>query len=217
MRQITCIINPASGVGKTKKRLKDITKEIRRVAPKAKIHLTHHRLHAMDLAKDAIIRGAERVVAVGGDGTLNEVVNGYFGSDGKPYNQKASVAIVPSGLGSDFFRSIGDGKSLTEAIEFAVLGEPKLTDVGLVEALDNNGTKIKRHFVNISSLGISGLALGMLSSVSKKLGPALTYFMAAIKAINKFKAPTILITDGEKQQRIERCALVAMANGQYFG
>lgn len=217
MQQTTFIINPVSGFGKTKTKIKEITKEIHAIDPKAKISLTNHRMHAIALAKDALIRGADRVVAVGGDGTLNEVVNGYFATDGKPYNPKASLAIVPSGLGSDFYRGIGGGRDLAEAVYFAIKGKAKPTDVGQVEALDNNGTKIKRHFINISSLGLSGLACGMISGMPKRLGPTLAYFMAAVKAVGKFKAPTILITEGERQTRLEACSLVSIANGQYFG
>lgn len=217
MRQVTFIINPVSGFNKTKKKLKEIIREIHHVEPKAKIILTHHRMHAIALAKDALIRGADRVVAVGGDGTLNEVVNGYFANDGSPYNPKASLAIVPSGMGSDFFRGIGSGRDLKESIEFAIKGEAKPTDVGEVLAFDANGTKIKRYFINISSLGLSGLALSKVKTMPTQLGPTLTYFMAAIRAVNQFKSPTILITDGDQQQRLEDCALVSIANGPFFG
>lgn len=217
MRHITFIINPVSGFNKTKRKLKDIIKDIYDVEPSAKVILTHHRMHAIALAKDALIRGAERVVAVGGDGTLNEVINGYFSNDGTPYNPRASIAIVPCGMGSDFFRGIGEGRDLKDAIHFAITGKAKPTDVGQVLAFDANGTKIKRYFINISSLGLSGLALSKVKAMPKSLGPTLTYFLAALKTVNQFRSPTILITDEKQQHRVDDCALVGIANGQYFG
>ena len=217
MQQTTFIINPVSGFGKTKRKLKEIVKEIQEIDPKAKVLLTHHRMHAIALTKDAIIRGADRVVAVGGDGTLNEVVNGYFANDGTPHNPKASIAVVPSGLGSDFYRCIGNGRDLKDAIHFALKGEAKPTDVGQVTAQDDHGAEITRYFINISSLGLSGLASAMIKNMPKKLPPSITYFIAAMRAIGQFKPTTILLTEGSKQQRIEDCSLVSFANGQFFG
>lgn len=213
----TFIINPASGFGKTRKMLKSLVKEIRRQDSFAKILLTRHALHAIGLAKESLKDGVERLVVIGGDGTLNEVVNGYFDKDGKPHNENASIAIVPSGTGSDFVRSIDQKRSLSDSVEFALNGAARATDVGLVEAHDANGLIVKRYFINVSSLGLSGVVAGFMKSVTKKLGPKSAYFISTLQAIRAFRAPTLLISGGGVKKTLENCSLVSFANGRYYG
>jgi len=217
-KSITFIINPASGFGKTKKKVKSIIKEIRAQKSDAKIHLTQHALHAISLTKNAIKNGAERIVVIGGDGTLNEVVNGFFDQHGNLHNKEASVAVVPSGTGSDFCRTINTPKNLAEALDFAINQESKLSDVGLVEAHDAHGQKIKRHFINVSSLGLSGLVAGLMRNATKRLGPTAAYFLSTAQAINAFEAPTVIMTDSAGvEHTISKCSLLSFANGRFYG
>lgn len=211
------IINPAAGFGKTKKRIKTLAKLIKGIDPEAKILLTRHPLHAMSLAKHALKEGVLRLVVIGGDGTLNEVINGYFDGAGKAYNEHASIAIVPSGTGSDFIRSIEHKKDLHEAIKFALHAPAKPTDVGLVEATDTNGLKVKRYFINVSSAGLSGLVAGFMKTVTRKLGSTSAYFIATVQAIRALKPSTLKITAEGFEQTIENCSLLSFANGQFFG
>jgi diacylglycerol kinase (ATP) len=175
-------------------------------------------LHAISLAKESLKRGTERLIVVGGDGTLNEVVNGFFDHKGQLLNKNASLAIVPSGSGSDFVRSMTPKNSLRESVDFALNGEAKLSDVGLVEARDANGQEVSRYFINVSSIGLSGLVAGFMRTINRKLGPTAAYFMATVKAIRALKAQTIIITDEQgREKTIDNCSLVSFANGKYYG
>jgi len=217
-KSVTFIINPASGFGKTKKMVKSLIKEIRSQKSDAKILLTQHALHAISLTKTAIKNGAERIVVIGGDGTLNEVVNGFFDQHGNLHSKDASLSVVPSGTGSDFCRSINSPKNLEAAIDLAINGSSLPCDVGLVEAHDANGQKIKRHFINVSSLGISGLVAGLMRNATRRLGPTAAYFMSTAQAINSFDAPTIIMTDDSgKEHEIKKCSLLSFANGRFYG
>lgn len=216
-KSIAFIINPAAGFGKTKKRIKTIIKHIKSVAPDAKIVQTHHPLHAISLTKQLIEEGYLRLVVVGGDGTLNEVVNGYFNQDGSPCNKMVSIAMVPSGSGSDFFRSLHQEHKLHEIIKMAVTREALPTDVGLVHAHDAHGHMVKRYFINVSSVGLSGLVAGFMKTVNRSLGPTMAYFMATLQAIRALKPATIMMTSLGFEKTIEKCSLLSFANGQYFG
>lgn len=217
-KSVAFIINPASGFGKTRKKIKSIIKEIKEQREDAKIFETFHALHAISLTKEALKNGIERIVVVGGDGTLNEVVNGFFDQHGMLLNPDASLAVVPSGSGSDFVRSITQKETLSETIAYALNGEAKLCDVGFVEAKDANGQDVSRHFMNVSSLGLSGLVAGYMRTMTRKLGPTAAYFMATVKAINTLKPQTIIITDElGVEQTISNCCLASFANGQYYG
>lgn len=217
IRNNTFIINPSAGFGKTGKNLKALLKEISFQDPQAKILLTRHALHAMSLTKMALNDGAHRIIVIGGDGTLNEVINGFFDKDGKPHNEQAEIALVPSGTGSDFARGIYQGQSLKERIEFALNSDAKPTDVGLTYAHDANGVEIKRYFINVSSVGLSGLVAGFMKTVTKKLGPTAAYFIATVQAIRELKATTFIIKNDSHTMTVDNCSLVSFANGQYFG
>ncbi len=215
---VAFIINPASGFGKTRKKIKTIIKEIKQQRSDAKIFETYHPLHAISLTKEALKSGVERIVVIGGDGTLNEVVNGFFDHKGQLLNSHASLAIVPSGSGSDFIRSIDPKNTLEESIDFALNGKAKLCDVGFVEAEDANGQQVSRYFINVSSLGLSGLVAGYMRNMTRKLGPTAAYFMSTVKAISTLKPETIIMTDEYgKETIIKNCCLVSFANGQYYG
>lgn len=217
-KSITFIINPASGFGKTKKKVKSFIKEIRSQKSDAKIHLTQHALHAISLTKTAIKNGADRIIVIGGDGTLNEVVNGFFDQHNNLHNNKVSLAVVPSGTGSDFCRTINAPKIMAEALDFAINGEAKPCDIGLVEAHDANNQKVKRHFINVSSLGLSGLVAGLMRNITKRLGPTAAYFLATAQAIKSFQAPTIIMTNSlGEEETIEKCSLLSFANGRFYG
>lgn len=213
----TFIINPSAGFGKTGKNLKTILKEISELDSTAKILLTRHPMHAIGLTKIALSEGAERLVVVGGDGTLNEVVNGYFDKNGRPHNEHASIAIVPSGTGSDFSRSIHQTRDQKKLLDMAINGDAKLTDVGLVEARDANDLPVKRYFINVSSMGLSGLVAGFMKTTTRKLGPTAAYFLSTVQSIRTFKAPTFVISQGEETFSIDNCSLVSVANGRFFG
>lgn len=217
-KSVAFIINPASGSGKTKRHLRRITKEINHHQGDARILLTHHPMHAIDLAKNELKAGTERLVVVGGDGTINEVLNGFFDAQGKPINPLASLAIVPSGTGSDFVRMKDESSSLKEAIERAMINEAIPTDIGLVEATDVHEGMVRRYFLNVSSLGLSGLVAGFMRTTTRVLGAKSAYFMATVKAIKAFRAPSVEVSSpGLPTEVIDNVAIMSFANGQYYG
>ncbi len=215
--QTTFIINPAAGSGGAKKIIKALSKEIADANRRAKMVYTRHALHAISLTKEALREGVERIVVVGGDGTLNEVVNGFFDKDGKPLGHNTSLAIIPSGTGSDFFRTLEQKKNIKDAIDFALNGPALPTDVGVVEAQDANGLRVKRYFMNVSSVGLSGLVAGFMRTVTRKLGSKTAYFLATLQAIRTLKPPTLMLSADGLDITLKNCSLVSLANGKYFG
>ena len=101
------IVNPASSFGKTLRRWNQVRELIAGRGIDFDEHLTSRAGEAIHVAAEAFRAGVSQVVAVGGDGTLSEVVNGYLQVDGSPINAGARVALLPSGTGSDFRRSLG--------------------------------------------------------------------------------------------------------------
>lgn len=212
------IINPASGFKKTKKNQKNIIRAIKDIDINAEILITHHPLHATSLAKKAILNGVDRIIAIGGDGTLNEALNGFFDIDDKLYSNNAILAQVASGTGADFVRNFEHSDDICLAIKEAITKEPRLTDIGIVKGHDTQGQKIKRYFINASSLGISGLVAGLMRQTTRSFGGRVAYFMATVRAIRQFTATTLIIkNEAGEENTVDNCYLATFANGQYIG
>src|SRR5437868_5254523 len=100
------VVNPHSAGGKTERRWPELRATIQEAYGAFEERFTHAAGDATDMTREALRAGAELVVAVGGDGTINEVVNGFF--DGETaVSPTASFGIVPAGTGGDFIKTLG--------------------------------------------------------------------------------------------------------------
>ena len=149
------IVNPASSGGATQKNWPAMGEKLRVASPAFDYALTEYRGHATELTKKALLAGYQRIIAVGGDGTVNEVVNGFFDGD-RPISTEAQLGILDAGTGGDFRRNIGLGESLEEQISAIALGRTKPLTLGHAKFEGENGLSQSRYFVVICSFGISG-------------------------------------------------------------
>ncbi|RPH83320.1 MAG: hypothetical protein EHM75_12175, partial [Desulfobacteraceae bacterium] len=108
---------------------------------------------ATELAYRAVEQGYATVAVHGGDGTVNEVVNGLLGH---PKFESTALAILPDGTGADLVRTLGISHSVTIAARQACGNRFRKLDVGLVRFLDMNGTPCRRHFLNVTDVGFGG-------------------------------------------------------------
>lgn len=111
--------------------------------------------HGIELTRQAVKRGARTIVAVGGDGTINEVVNGFF-EDDLPISSEAKLGIVPHGTGSDFKRILNLPFDEKKAAAVLHHGEPRLVDVLKVRYTTMDGSNALRYSINITSFGMGG-------------------------------------------------------------
>ncbi len=177
---------------------------------------TESPLHAAKLTAKALADGYQCIVAVGGDGTLNEVVNGFFQVPGGP-PADATLAIIPRGTGGDFRRTFGWSTSLRSACARIHAGQTRPLDVGRVSFLDAEGKAQQRYFVNVVSFGVSGQVDREVNRASKGLGGQVTFFLASVKAMWRFQDQAVrLRADGGKWEELS-ITTVAVANCQYFG
>ncbi|MCK7505823.1 MAG: hypothetical protein MZV70_18250 [Desulfobacterales bacterium] len=99
------IVNPESNRGRTRKRWGEIREGLKHFIREFKFEFTEKPLHATDLAREAIKDGTELVIGVGGDGTMNEIANGFY-EDRRIINPEATLGLVPSGTGCDLIKSL---------------------------------------------------------------------------------------------------------------
>src|SRR5207244_11434040 len=116
--------------------------------------------------RGALGAGGRRIVAVGGDGTLNEVVNGFFDPAGEPLGDAASLGLIPSGTGGDFRRCAGIPASAAAAARTVASGRVRRIDAGRVD-YDGGG---RRFFVNIADCGIGGEVVARVNRSTRKRG-----------------------------------------------
>jgi diacylglycerol kinase (ATP) len=159
--------------------------------------------HLVELAREAAATH-DLLVVVGGDGTLNEVVNGVAGSN-------AELAILPAGTGQDFGRTYGIPTRFDDAVRVALAGEPTTIDLG--RATFAGG---ERYFANVGSVGMSGAVARRANSMSKALGGRATFYYALVREFIRWQNTEVTVTfdSGERQGPMHD---VIVANGQWHG
>jgi diacylglycerol kinase (ATP) len=150
------------------------------------------------------------VVAVGGDGTLNEVVNGLVRARGE-----TELATIPIGTGMDFVRTHGIPTRFDDAVRTALTGRPRTVDVGRVSHLKWSGEPAERCFANVGSAGMSGAVARRANSTSKHLGGRLTFFYALSRVFFEWENTEVSVELDGGVTRHGRMHDVVVANGRW--
>ena len=214
----TVIINPYAGNGRTEKLWPDIEAALKQSIGPFQTEQTKSQGDAVLLTRKALEDGATRIVAVGGDGHLNEVLNGFIENDVQ-LNPQASLSFVMSGTGCDFQRSLGISGKWQNAVAELKDAKVRKIDVGKVTYTAADKTQKIRYFDNIASFGLSGAVDHCLehSRLRDYLGGSPLFLWATIKTV--FTHPNqgirFRIDDGPEEEICSRLGL--LANGRYFG
>ena len=215
------IVNPKSQGGAVGKRWPDLADSIARILPFDELR-TSGPGDATLLTRQALRGGADRVIALGGDGTVNEVVNGFFDEQGAPVKPEATFGLLPYGTGGDFRRTMNIPRSLPEAAAIIAAGHRRRVDLGKLTYTASpsaGGGERVRLFANIASFGVSGVVDRLVNESGKKLGGKLSFAIATARATWSYRNQRVeLVFDGEAASRVELTVnTVAVANGRFFG
>jgi YegS/Rv2252/BmrU family lipid kinase len=213
------IVNPASANGATGRRWPHLARLLHdRLAALGTYNVlfTDRPGSATVLARRALKEGAQLVVSVGGDGTQNEVVNGFFEGI-TAVSPQAAFGFLPAGTGGDLRRSFdwsGDAEAAAERLRG---GHHRSIDLGRITTPGTNGIPIVRHFVNVASFGISGVVDRMVTRSPRFLGGRASFALASLRALRSYRDQTVALSlDGGPPMPLS-ITTVAIANGQYFG
>lgn len=174
--------------------------------------------HAEQLSEQALSDGCDFLIAVGGDGTLNEMVNGYLNLGGTT-KLNTAIGVLPYGTGNDFARGMGITRSIEQLWNLLRQNKPGMVDAGAMRFHLPDGSVKVRYFDNIADLGIGAEVVARVNGVhfrKKILGGTLTFFFSALTTFMTFKHKKIKVFWEGFEWEGKVLSLV-VANGRYFG
>lgn len=209
------IVNPESDKGKTRKRWKYIREGLESFLKEFKYEFTEKPLQATEISRIAIKEGTELIVGVGGDGTMNEIANGFYENQ-RIINPEASLGIVPSGSGCDFTRSLNIPKKLKKALEVITQASSSLIDIGRVKFKSHSGKEEERFFVNVADFGIGGEVVKKVNQ-NRMRRNASSYLKCLISTFITYKNKRLRIWIDDEELPIDEYMVGTVSNGKIFG
>lgn len=217
-RSPCAILNPRAASGRVLRLWPDLRARLEGAVGSVRVCFTEAPNHASELAREAIAAGADLVIAVGGDGTLNEVLNGYF-ADGAPASPQACLGLCPIGTGGDFRRGAGIPASCPEAIEALARLPSRRVDALRVRFRSREGVVTDRYCLNVASFGLGGqVSVAAKNSFLTPYSGKSAFLWATVTSFLRYRAvPVRLRLGGEPGERCYRIMQVALGNGMYHG
>ncbi|MCJ7425623.1 MAG: diacylglycerol kinase family lipid kinase [Dehalococcoidales bacterium] len=206
------IVNPVAGARSTRRKWPIISRLLERIGLTFDFDYTEGVGHAMELARIAASDGYRYLVAVGGDGTVNEVANGILHSTNA---STTTLGVVSTGTGSDFARSAGLARDYTTACANLTSSKRLTIDVGLVE-YQRDGKRQERFFVNSAGVGFDAAVVKETERLPKFFGGTIPYVAGMLRALVSYKNKDIVLKVGDEEES-RRVLNVAVANGNYCG
>ena len=219
------IVNPVAGAGLGKKRWEKFSAELSQAGLVFEYRFTEYPNHAGELAREALQAGWTRLGIFGGDGTLNDALQGIMKNDA-PLTEDLKLVLLPTGSSCDFNKKFPDPKSPMERF----LGEETwAVDIFKVECIDFDGNPVTRYIFNNSSIGLISLAnekyntVSGLSKLIKQISVDAAAITAGVKALLVYENITgDMKIDEEETRDVELCNLTVFktpyfGGGMYYG
>ena len=208
------IANPAAGHGLVGRRWTALGDELRRHLGPVALRLTESGGHTSVIAREAVRDGARTIVSVGGDGTHSAIVDGVM-----QCREHASVAlgVLHAGTGGDFRRMVEGAGELERGCARIRTGDRVPVDVGWVRYVTDSGVRESRHFLNICSMGMSGLVDRFVGASNSRRGGRWKYFWATLRAQLRYRPARVRVRiDGEGCGQYD-VSVICVCNGRWAG
>ena len=218
------IVNPACGTRSTGQEIANLLTRVDHLYGQVTVRYTERRGHAAELAFAGVADGHPLIVAVGGDGTFSEVVNGVLRAgdeDGRGRDADLPpVGLASVGTGGDFRRTLGIGPGIDGSLEALAAGRDRDIDVVRAEFRGRDGAPTRRYFVNVLSAGLGGLVDRYMESMPSFVSGRAAYYLASLRALAVGKEQQVAMRiewHGERREETVPAYLVAICNGRWFG
>jgi diacylglycerol kinase (ATP) len=210
------IVNPEGANGRARKRFEALAPALRAELGEFDWQLTRARGDAVGIAREAAAR-SRLVVAVGGDGTASEVVDGLV-EDGAMRHPELAFGYVPCGTGGDLQRTLACPADPARAARALARGVVRACDVGLLDYVGPDGRPRSRHFVNVADAGVGGVVAREVDrGLAKALGGKLSYLLASARALLSYRDQPVRWRLDGGEWREEVLTALSVCNGRYFG
>lgn len=209
------IINPESDRGRTGKKWQQIKEALHKFFAEFKCEFTEKPLHAIEICRSAIKDGSELIIGIGGDGTMNELANGFFERN-TLINPDSVLGVVPSGTGSDFSRSLNIPYSFFKSMKIISEAPIRNIDLGRVRFRNQAEDEEERFFLNITDFGIGGEVVKRVNQMRLK-HKAASYLLCLVSVIAAFKNKRLRIRIDGRSLPLDEYMIGAVSNGRIFG
>lgn len=210
------VVNPHSAGGWTGRHFDRILREVRGAVGEVEWAFTQERGDGSRLARDAFSLGRRLIVAVGGDGTASEVIDG-LASSGATADPTLELGFIPHGTGGDLRRSLGLSDDVAKAARALARRDTIAMDLGRVELMDPAGQPLVRHFANVATCGVSALVAANVNSGRRLVSGKLTFFVATVRALLAWSDRRVRWRSDGGPWLEERITALSACNGRFFG
>jgi diacylglycerol kinase (ATP) len=215
--KIAAVVNPHSSGGRTAHEWPQLAQLLESRLGHIAARFTGEPGGGIAITRGLLRDGYDLIIAIGGDGTINEVANGFF-DQGRVIRPEAALGILPLGTGGDFRRTLEIPTIPSQAVEILANGVPALIDVGQATFRASNGGQASRYFVNLVSFGMGGQVAARSKNFMGRLGGKAAYFWATVATFLSYRGRQVsLALDGSSTRLPFFITNVAIGNGQFHG
>ena len=194
------IVNPVAAGGRGKYIWPKIKKELLFQKIEFNFCFSDYERHTILLTKNALQKGYRKILGVGGDGTLNEIVNGIFGNGDATDPGNVTVAVIPAGTGNDWIRSHHISKKYRKAIENLQTNRTLLQDIGKINMITERG-QLTHYYLNIAGVGFNASVVKNTRLISQKAFQSrYNYLLALIMSLFGYKPVDLVITTDQSDE-----------------
>ena len=199
--KVWVVVNPVAGGHRALEAWAGLKPILESRVPDAEVFHTTGPGHATDIGHAAVSAGVDRLLIVGGDGTIQEVAAGVLGSG-------VVLGTIPAGTGNDFSRTHLIPRDLHSAFEVALSGEPAAIDLGRV-----NG----RPFINVGGVGFDAEVAAWTKHRTRRFGGPVLYLAGVLTQLWSYEPQVLSYSIDDGPVRTEHCLLISVGNGRYYG
>lgn len=204
------MVNPVAGNWKVKQCWPAIAQRLKNAGVDFDCRWTEGPGHAIGVVREALAAGYRNFVAVGGDGTGNEVANGMLGQTAVPADELL-FTLLPIGTGNDWVRQNKIPHSIPDWIHFLRNGRPARQDAGWVQYCASEGEQ-KRFFINVMGLGYDGYVARAAAAEGGKVASRLSYLLLVLRCMFSYRTPGMCIRFDGEELRSKTYAVVVGIN-----
>lgn len=214
-KKVLAVVNRKAGYGRAGKKWAELKNFVMRPYWMLDEAFTAGPRDATQITRDAIRAGYDIILAVGGDGTVNEVVNGFFDGD-EQIGKSVQLGVVPVGSGSDFGRSFDQFVPHTRTGYLDRYSMVHPIDVGKIVYTGPDGKEHIHYFANVADIGIGAETVKRVERGYKKFGGRIGFFLGTLITMLVYKNIRLEVSFDDYQTE-GRFASIVIANGRYFG